>query len=126
MIITEKEFLLLRLQILHFSACTKHFPRLLSYFVIIYNRKQLNEFKYVWFHISSLFYPYINTIIHNILTIDKKISILFSITALLTGQQFIELLPAIERFTDGLIFIGSMSHVILTSECQGVVQILRL
>ena len=36
-------------------------------------------------------------------------------TDLLTGQQFIDLLPAIELLTDGLIFIGSTSHVILTS-----------
>ena len=35
-------------------------------------------------------------------------------TVLLTGQQFIDLLPAIEQLlTDGLIFIGSISHVIL-------------
>ena len=33
----------------------------------------------------------------------------------MTGQQFIDLLPAIELLTDGLIFIGSTSHVILTS-----------
>ena len=33
-------------------------------------------------------------------------------TDLLTGQQFIDLLPAIELLTDGLIFIGSLSHVI--------------
>ena len=30
----------------------------------------------------------------------------------LTGQQFIDLLPAIEPLTDGLIFIGSISHMI--------------
>ena len=36
-------------------------------------------------------------------------------TDLLTGQLFIDLLPAIELLTDGLIFIGSTSHVILTS-----------
>ena len=35
-------------------------------------------------------------------------------TDLLTGQQFIDLLPAIELVADGLIFIGSISHVILT------------
>ena len=54
----------------------------------------------------------------------KRISVLFSIciTAVLTGQQFIELLPAIELLTDDFIFIGSMSHVMLTSECLGVVQ----
>ena len=34
-------------------------------------------------------------------------------TVLLTGQQFIDPLPAIELLTDGLIFIGSISHVIL-------------
>ena len=33
-------------------------------------------------------------------------------TLLLTGQQFINLLPAIELLTDGLIFIGSISHMI--------------
>ena len=47
-------------------------------------------------------------------------------TDLLTGQQFIDLLPAIELLTDGLIFIGSLSHVILTSQCQNVVPILGL
>ena len=47
-------------------------------------------------------------------------------TDLLTGQQFIDLLPAIELLTDGLNFIGSLSHVILTSQCQNVVPILGL
>ena len=47
-------------------------------------------------------------------------------TDLLTSQQFIHLLPAIELLTDGLIFIGSLSHVILTSQCQNVVPILGL
>ena len=47
-------------------------------------------------------------------------------TDLLTGQQFIDLLPAIELLTDGLIFIGSLSHLILTSQCQNVVPILGL
>ena len=28
--------------------------------------------------------------------------------------------------TDGLIFIGSISHVILTSQCQGIIHILGL
>ena len=37
-----------------------------------------------------------------------------SITVLLTSQQFINILPTIELLTD-LIFIGSTSHVILTS-----------
>ena len=45
---------------------------------------------------------------------------------LLTDQQFIDLLHAIELLTDGLIFIGSLSHVILTSQCQNVVPILGL
>ena len=47
--------------------------------------------------------------IHNILTV-KKISIGRK-TVLLTGQQFIDLLPAIELLTDGLIFICLISHV---------------
>ena len=47
-------------------------------------------------------------------------------TDLLTGQHFIDLLPAIELLTDGLIFIGSLSHMILTSHCQNVVPILGL
>ena len=47
-------------------------------------------------------------------------------TDLLTGQQFIDLLPAIELLTDGPILIGSLSHVILTSQCQNVVPILGL
>ena len=37
-------------------------------------------------------------------------------TALLTSKQFIDLLPTIELLTDGLIFIGSISNVILTSQ----------
>ena len=44
----------------------------------------------------------------------------------LTGQQFIDLLPAIELLTDGLIFIGSLSHVISTSQYQNLVPILGL
>ena len=47
-------------------------------------------------------------------------------TDLLTGQQFIDLLPAIDLLTDGLIFISSLSHVILTSQCRNVVPILGL
>ena len=47
-------------------------------------------------------------------------------TNLLTGQQFIDLLPTVELLTDGLIFIGSLSHLILMSQCQNVVLILRL
>ena len=34
----------------------------------------------------------------------------------MTSQQFIELLPAIKLLTDGLIFIGGISHVIVTSQ----------
>ena len=48
------------------------------------------------------------------MTVDNKIPTICK-TDLLTGQQFIDLLPAIELLTDGLIFIGSTSHVILTS-----------
>ena len=44
------------------------------------------------------------------MTINNKIPI-SCITVLLT----IDLLPAVELLTDGLIFIGSTSHVILTS-----------
>ena len=40
-------------------------------------------------------------------------------TVLLTGQQFIYLLLAIELLTDGLIFIGSIFNLILTSQCWG-------
>ena len=47
-------------------------------------------------------------------------------TDLLTGQQFIDILPAIELLIDGLIFIGSPSHVIFTSQCQNVVPILGI
>ena len=41
-------------------------------------------------------------------------------TVLLTSQQFIDLLPAIELLTDCFIFIGSISHMILTSQGPGV------
>ena len=69
----------------------------------------------------------------NILTVNKRIPI-HCITGLLTGQQFVDLLPAIELLTDYLIFIGLTSHVILTSavivnnievSSNDVVQILR-
>ena len=62
---------------------------------------------------------------HNILAVNNKIPTSCK-TNLLTGQQFIDLLPAIELLTDGLNFIGSLSHVILTSQCQNVVPILGL
>ena len=59
---------------------------------------------------------------HNIFTVNK---IPFSCkTVLLTGQQIINLLPAIEMLSDCLIFIGSISHVILASQCLDVVPIL--
>ena len=47
-------------------------------------------------------------------------------TVQLTGQQLIDLLPTIELLTDSLIFIGSVSHMIMTSQCLGVVQILGI
>ena len=62
---------------------------------------------------------------HNILAVNNKIPIGFK-TVLLTGQQFIDLCPAIELLTDGLIFIGSIRNVILTSQRQDVVPILGL
>ena len=55
--------------------------------------------------------------IHNILTVKKII---------LTGQQFIDLLSAIELLTDGFIFFRLISHVILMSQCRGIVHILRV
>ena len=72
--ITEKCVTYTANAILNFSACTNLFPRLLSYFVFIYNRKQLNQFKYIWLHINSLLYHYIKSIqqIHNILSIAQK------------------------------------------------------
>ena len=48
---------------------------------------------------------------------QKKIPIRCK-TVLLTGQQFIDLLPAIKLLTDGPIFIGSISNGILTSQCR--------
>ena len=69
------------------------------------------------------------------MTVNNKISMSCK-TVLLKGQQFIDLLLAIKLLTDwfnmltiklltdGLIFIGSISQVILTSQCRGVVQIL--
>ena len=67
------------------------------------------------FVIQHHFFSYIKAIqyIHNILTVNNKIPISCE-TVLLTGQQFIDLLPAIELLTDGIIFIGSIRHVILT------------
>ena len=56
---------------------------------------------------------------YSILTINNKIPPCCK-TDLLTGQQFIDLLPAIELLTDGLIFIGSLSHLTLTSQCQNL------
>ena len=43
---------------------------------------------------------------HNILTVNNKIPTSCKLIVLLTGQQFIDLLHAIELLTDGLIFIG--------------------
>ena len=62
---------------------------------------------------------------HNILTVNNKIPIRCN-TVFLTVQQFIDLLRAYELLTDGLIFIGSISQIILTLPCRGVVQILGL
>ena len=62
---------------------------------------------------------------HNILAVNNKIPTNCK-TDLLTGQQFIDLLPAIELLTNGLIFIGSLSQLILTSQCQNVDPILGL
>ena len=50
---------------------------------------------------------------HNILTVNNKIPISCK-TVLLTNQQFIDLLLPVEMLTHGLIFIGSVSQVILT------------
>lgn len=44
-------------------------------------------------------------------------------TVLLTGQEFIDLLPFNHLLTDGLIFIGSIRNSMLASQCQGVVEI---
>ena len=62
------------------------------------------------------FFSYIKAtqLIHNILTVNNKIPRSCK-TVLLTGKQFIDLLPAIELLTDGLISIGLISHVKLTS-----------
>ena len=62
---------------------------------------------------------------YNFFTINNKISTSCK-TDLLNGQQFIDLLPTIELLTDCLIFIGSLNHVILTSQFQNVVPILGL
>ena len=62
---------------------------------------------------------------HNILTVNNTIPISCK-TVLLNSQRFIDLLPTIELLIDGLIFIGSISHLILTSQCQDVKPILRL
>ena len=51
------------------------------------------------------------------LTVNQMIPIRCK-TVLLTGQHFIDLLPSMEPFTDGLIFICSTSHVIFTSYYQ--------
>ena len=52
------------------------------------------------------------------------------IAALLTGEQFIDLLPAIELLTDGLIFIDLTNHVIwrhnIKVESNNVFKILKL
>ena len=61
-----------------------------------------------------MFFFYIKAIqlLHNILTVNNKIPISCK-TVLLTGQQFIDLLPAIKLLIDDLIFIGSKNHTIL-------------
>ena len=66
-----------------------------------------------------------NTINTQYLTVNNKIHSSCK-TVLLTSQQFIDLLPAIQLLTDGLIFICLISHVKLTSQCRCVVQILGL
>ena len=58
-----------------------------------------------------------NTINIDILTINIKIPTSCK-TDLLTGQQFIDLLPSVELLTDGLIFNGSIRHVLMTSQCR--------
>ena len=60
---------------------------------------------------------------YNILTIKNKIPTSCK-TDLLTTTVHRSI--AIELLTDGLIFIGSPSHVILTSQCQNIVPILGL
>ena len=62
---------------------------------------------------------------HNILAVNNKITTSCK-TDLLTGQQFIDILPAIELLTEGPTLIASLSYVILTSQCQNVVPILGL
>ena len=75
-----------------------------------------------------IFFSYIKAIqlIHNILTANSKVPSSCKTVLLTAGQQFIDLLPAIELLTYGLISIGLMSHVKLTSQCRCVVQILGL
>ena len=55
------------------------------------------------------------------MTVNNEIPISYK-TVIVTDQQFIDLLPAIQLLTDSLIFIGSINHVKLTSQCRGVVQ----
>ena len=64
------------------------------------------------------FFSYIKSVqqIH-ILTVRQRIPIR-CITVLLAIHQFIDLLPFIKLLTDSLIFIGSTSHIILTSQYQ--------
>ena len=84
---------------------------------------------FMFLFVITIIFPYMKSVqyIHNILTSHywPKISIC-RITVLLTSQQFIKLLPTIKLLTNGLIFIGPISHVILMSKCLGVVQILGL
>ena len=76
-------------------------------------------------YISS-FFSYIKSKlwVHNILTVYKNIPNR-CITVLLTGQQFVDLLPAIELLTECLIFIGSTSQVILTSAKWAIMPLSR-
>lgn len=78
-------------------------------------------------YVQNHFFSYINEDKNN-----KYTFWLLTTTSLLDAKliyrvhQFIDLLPAIELLTDGLIFIGSICNVILTSQCQDVPPILGL
>ena len=98
-----------------------------DYIYCLFNNCSIYKDTLIVIVIHHHFFSYIKTTqnIHNILTVNNKIPISCKLIYW-PGQQFIDLLPAIELLTDGLIFICSISHMILTSQCRSVVQILGL
>ena len=91
-----------------------HYVMMILHYVMM---KVHNVMMIVHYVIHLYFFSYIACNTRNTQQFDcwSKTNPSRCITVVLTGQQFIDLLSAIKLLTDGLIFIGSTSHVILTS-----------